>query len=505
MNMTKKMIYHTYANLKPIKASVLETVRKQTAKVLWVTDKTGSCKCEYCEKESKLENTKHLSKAKCPECGRKLEVRHLWRKHSHYDVDWRVIADSIEENVIVYRYILSTHLNGESHVSECAREVWNFNQNKVYHLEDDYDRKSKKWCFLERERTLRYFRESAIMNHWQENKMCCRQALPLRRTWNSVRKVLPDLKYCSFKGYRKGFYVPSVIREYRNDYKLYEKLEKVGLDSLIVEYMSTYHANIQYWRGQTELTKMLGITKEKLNYLKSYNGRKVELLAWLQGVEEIDAYDRAIRVKLSIGQWKEITRNLPKSERDRNIKYCIKHGLAYTEYARYLGVAKELGYDVTDRSYQYPKDFRKMDNKMSDEWQAKKDAEEEKRLSKQSNKIKKISEGLRKLPELKELLQGSKGFLVYVPESVTDLRREGNLLHNCIGTYIDRVADGKTLLFFIRRLNDPKAPFVAMEYCHGQIIQCRLDHNKAVEKDTKIYQFAEKIADVMRKNNILAA
>ena len=91
MNMTKKMIYHTYANLKPIKASVLETVRKQTAKVLWVTDKTGSCKCEYCEKESKLENTKHLSKAKCPECGRKLEVRHLWRKHSHYDVDWRDI------------------------------------------------------------------------------------------------------------------------------------------------------------------------------------------------------------------------------------------------------------------------------------------------------------------------------------------------------------------------------------------------------------------------------
>lgn len=504
MRRTKKFIYHTYANLKPLSEKTFETVRKQTAKVLWVNDREGNCKCEYCQNEGKIEETKHLATAKCPSCGRKMTVRHLWRKNYHEDVDWRVTADSIEDGVIVYRYILCYRVNGMVRgLAEKAREVADYNTKQVYHIEHDYKNGQLYWA--EREMTKNYFRETNIMSYWQENHWCCREALPLRRAYNVVRNTLSELKYCSFKGFRKGFYFPSVVREYTTQPALFEKLEKVGLSGLIGDYMQQYHPYININKGETELTKMLMIDKAKLNYLKSCKDHLLSRLEWLQSVDELTAYDIAHKVKLSVGEWKEITRNLTKGERDRNLKYCIKNELAYTEYARYLGVADMLGYDVHDPSYAYPKDFRKMDDKMSDEWDKRKDEMEKIKNAKKSEKIKRISEGLRKLPELQELLNGSKGFLVYVPESVEDLKNEGAKLHNCIGTYVDRVADGNTLLFFIRRLNDKDAPFVAMEYCHGRIIQCRYDYNKAVEHDCEIYSFAEKIADVMRKHKILAA
>ena len=122
--------------------------------------------------------------------------------------------------------------------------------------------------------------------------------------------------------------------------------------------------------------------------------------------------------------------------------------------------------------------------------------------AKQSRLIKKISNGLRKTDDLQEFLQGSNGLLVYVPESAEDLLKEGRHLHNCIGTYIDRIAEGKTLVFFVRRLNDINAPFVAFEYCNGEVVQCRYDKNEAV-KDDKIINFVDAFAERLRKNKVL--
>ena len=301
MKMTKKALYHRYATeLKPISAAKLEVVRRQTAKILWIKDKSGKCECEYCKSESKLEGTKHLSTAKCPVCGHKLTVRHLWRASWFEDIDWRVTADSIDEGIICYRYILCNRVNGEMRVlKEQARLVEDWNKKEVYHLETDYG----KTDFYDRERTKSYFRESGMMNSWVENRYCCRAAKPFDKVASVARKVVPELKYCTFKGYKKGFYFSSVVLEYSKHYQLFEKLEKAGFANVIQGYMNLY--DTRYFDELVspengEHHKVLRITKDKLRYLKTCKDYVLPRLEWLQSVDEIEAYDLSQSIATSL-------------------------------------------------------------------------------------------------------------------------------------------------------------------------------------------------------------
>ena len=105
------------------------------------------------------------------------------------------------------------------------------------------------------------------------------------------------------------------------------------------------------------------------------------------------------------------------------------------------------------------------------------------------------------LPEIKELCGNSKGLLVYVPESAKDLYEEGQKLHNCLSTYTNRVASQQTLIFYIRKLESPNEPFVAMEMSYqGVIHQIRYDHNKEVD-DNNIIDFAQKVAEIVKKHS----
>lgn len=78
--------------------------------------------------------------------------------------------------------------------------------------------------------------------------------------------------------------------------------------------------------------------------------------------------------------------------------------------------------------------------------------------------------------------------------------------------YIDQlmVVD-KTQIKFKRRIIwelrsklKTNTAYIAMEYCNGKIIQCRYDHNVAVE-DSNIINFANALAERLAKENILAA
>ena len=183
------------------------------------------------------------------------------------------------------------------------------------------------------------------------------------------------------------------------------------------------------------------------------------------------------------------------------ISYLTENNLNIWEYKHYVGMLKELNYKL-DKAYLFPADFRKADDRVAKEYKEFKDKEEAKKKRRQNRLIKKISDGLRKMDDLQEFLNGSDGLLVYVPDKASDLVEEGRNLHCCLGTYVDRIAEGKTLVFFVRRLNAPNDPFVAFEYVNGDVVQCRANNNEDV-KDAKIINFVDAFAERLRKNNVL--
>ena len=54
---------------------------------------------------------------------------------------------------------------------------------------------------------------------------------------------------------------------------------------------------------------------------------------------------------------------------------------------------------------------------------------------------------------------------------------EGKALHHCVGSYIDKVAGGRCLIVFVRRVEEPKKPYVTVEVRDGKIAQIHGDHN----------------------------
>ena len=69
-------------------------------------------------------------------------------------------------------------------------------------------------------------------------------------------------------------------------------------------------------------------------------------------------------------------------------------------------------------------------------------------------------------------------------------------MHNCVGSYVDRVSNGHSLVFFIRKKDEPDASFVTAEYRGHNITQLYYKNNRRVS-DTEIIHMANKFKDAL--------
>ena len=65
------------------------------------------------------------------------------------------------------------------------------------------------------------------------------------------------------------------------------------------------------------------------------------------------------------------------------------------------------------------------------------------------------------------------GMMMVVPASPDDIVAEGQALHHCVGTYVDRVAKRESIILFIRLSDDPDKPFFTVEVKNRQAVQVR--------------------------------
>ena len=82
-------------------------------------------------------------------------------------------------------------------------------------------------------------------------------------------------------------------------------------------------------------------------------------------------------------------------------------------------------------------------------------------------------------------------------DKAEELVEEGSRLHNCLRTYIDKVARGDCLIFFIRKADRPDEPFYAMEYCNGEINQLYADHNEHDSNYDVVYTFCSDFIKIL--------
>ena len=147
-------------------------------------------------------------------------------------------------------------------------------------------------------------------------------------------------------------------------------------------------------------------------------------------------------------------------------------------YRDYLKDCVKLNLDLDDKTVLFPRDL--------DAAHARTIAQ----VKHQANE--KSREAFRKeVQRLKWMEWEKDGLLIRLPVDGDEITAEGAYLHHCVGGYVDRMANGKTTIFFVRRVEEPDKPFYTLEWLNGQVQQCRTTCNGNYIQNPEIKCFVD--------------
>lgn len=314
---------------------------------------------------------------------------------------------------------------------------------------------------------------------------------------------------------------PIPIYRYLANYPCKRFLEyfvKVGMLNLTESIVngSIYCLNTS---GKTP-TEILGIPADYIRILSEIDGTEGEYRLLKQCVadkvlpkgDEIEQFysrfggnDELIGVinnHISIGKFVRYMdkqkKMLPKEQKQP----CCHAGMMSTrhytkeekEYLRYKDLSKDwldyiswcaqLKYNMNDLYVLLPPDFKKAHDRVMEEYQAYKDEMARKRRIEMEKQIKAVLKLVASMPAME---MKTKKLMMMVPQNGEEIKAEGRVLHHCVGTYVERVAKGETMILFVRRIESPEEPFFTLEYRDGKVIQCRGKNNCSMTKEVKAF------------------
>lgn len=155
-------------------------------------------------------------------------------------------------------------------------------------------------------------------------------------------------------------------------------------------------------------------------------------------------------------------------------------------YRDYLAECGALGLDLSDRAVLFPKDLDAAHARTISQVRYKADKDREKQFAGQVRKLERLS-------------WAQDGLMIRPAQNEKELIAEGAYLHHCVGGYAERMANGKTAIFLIRRAEDPDTPFYTLEWQGGRVVQCRTKQNKSYEQDPEVSAFVQAWAERVKK------
>jgi hypothetical protein len=295
---------------------------------------------------------------------------------------------------------------------------------------------------------------------------------------------------------------PWLIDNYFNEYRKYpfiEQLLKVGFYRITREFMESFHGSrTQLYSGCNSILGTLGINKYQFNMLRKVGDprmRDLEILRykpdlkwddfaklrWVQDDGYCDMYKKYIDF-MRYTTIHKLCRYITEQE--------IIHPQDYFDYAKWL---EEMGYDMHNNFNLFPKDFIKAHYEMSKQYMKFKDRKAREDAKKFNRLLKKLREDT---SDVDAMNLNIKGLFIRLPNKLDELKKEGEALHHCVGTYMEKVRKGETMIFFIRRMEEPEKSFYTLEW-KGKVVQCRGYKNCDMTPEVKAFVeiFQEKMTE----------
>lgn len=441
----------------------------------------------------------------CSHCKCSANLKRITRvtNYDNMTSEIRVNVTQIYQGRIAFRgYAITQSINSESlreviTVSEIVRETVYKGESRTFTniLDDGY--KYRRWNYH-----LDY------SNRWSEKFLNNNDRVRNPKKWFSIKpesyeKELSEteLKYTGIGAYldKKHLDCKEVYQTARwisaaAFYPWIEYLDKLGFTNLYEDVIN-FRADFRTIRPKY-IMRMKSFIKQtnadsKLLVCKNYVDRnKVNIsLESLVSVSK-DNYDSKIcldKLKRLVELSKLTTMSIDKiinyitSQKDLGI-------MRFSHYEDYINTTIKTGLTPNTELVAFPRDLMKAHDNAVKTFNAIK-------IKLHNDQYQGIYKSFKKLNYAKGDL------MVVLPDDVNLILKEGKHLHHCVGSYVEKVLTGETLILFIRKVEKPNDPFYTLEYKNNHVIQCRGMQN--CKTTPEVEQFITEWTNSMKKKKPL--
>ena len=285
-------------------------------------------------------------------------------------------------------------------------------------------------------------------------------------------------------GYGRGpysYYQRSIfnyLQLYAKDRKV-EMLMKLGLAQLVDAKLAknggvfNYRAKnpYDYLRIYKSRLKDVQNSPNQVQALKAFQFERERKENWSEDEVEVVMFNyhhcadlKSVTEYMSLKQFANRVKKYSKRESRTPREVC-------SIYFDYFRVKKQLGYDMHNSIYQFPKNL----------WQAHDEAVEEtenRTLEERLKNAEKVYPNISKRYEkAKKVYSYENGTLMIRPVmSAAEMIQEGRTLHHCVGNervgYLDKCNEGRDIILVLRKVKAPDVPYVTVEMgADGEVLQ----------------------------------
>jgi hypothetical protein len=483
-------------------------VRSNTTEdYIFYKDKTGYC--DHCREMVSLgEKPRHNTVGKCTRCGRTI-IYKSWCKQLTVQDETRVeILQKLQDGTgYVLRSFAVRKRNKREYgyipdfyISEDFRDIYSNSlcQERSYEWGEFKSTGITRWC------------DYGIINHGCYGWYYDRRSSAILYSPNLTRmladteiKYMPVAEIIRAAGRKRVEFRELSCMLRGNTGRQYERMYKAGLKAFVADQLISGHTMTRIDRDMTggKIWGMLGISKEEYRQALRLHAddRKMAVIQRLHAAavkvtdEQLEWIDRYIGLNV-------ILRSFGIHTPHRMIRYMREDLHVETEgtdkglhlWVDYLDAAQELQWNLADESIFFPQNIQTAHDEAVLCMQEKKDREQNMKRIEQDKQLKKNAKDIRRV-----FAYENDEFMVVVPESWKEFKKEANEQHNCVASnYYEPAVNGRTIILFIRRKTEPDKSFCTVEVKRDGIMgfrvaQNRIRYNKDAPKEA--VDFLEKV------------
>lgn len=462
----------------------------------------GHAYCTACRHEVRIAAAKHNTSGLCPRCKKKITFKCRGRRGRIFDRATVQVLQKAEGNglvlriIKVYRSFADSDIPNHFEIWENARQFITLSSSGqcsvdayYYHYKAGYD--LTPWCNGYR----------PVFDRWKYNFTADMSGVLYQRNLSDTLKDTPWAysQLEAFSGIASFSGVATFLGAYIKRPKI-EHLIKMKLYRLVsgIIYGGYSYSALQAINFNGEnMRAILGIDRPYFPLLRELNP-SIDQLHLIRQLLQADHKPSTEQIKWFIASKisnadaaKELLAHMSVHKLQRYVEQQFapedeaalkrvdyyKMNTLITDYHDYLCMCKELQYDVKNSFILFPRELKAAHDSVAKTLKDKRTAEHEKAIAGSFDEWQ------------KRYQYQSKELMMIPPHSAKEIVDEGAALHHCVRLYVKNVAEKKSVILFVRSVDEPNKSLCTVEVKDGQVTQARGFDNE--EPPAQITAFIE--------------